>query len=346
MNQGKCKDEFLALNAEWPMDTDSYLYLVNGLGLQDELLSCLLTVPHNERLRLLGFMLGSSLLSAELLADLFIWTIDFLVSGEYNRMIESGSSNVSDELSALWTDRLKEQESRRRLFRVSLKRILSRLFVRLIRTNMRVQGRAQVDRDSDSLPMTGGPEAALGIVQRLLEDTVRLVIELGENGHEVDQDLQKDFERWDTLIPRFSDILRSRHCFPGTLKRQCTEESPSISLAERVQMRQQEDLASVKKAESNRDRALDYTLSTKPLNDHQKAFVQICSTVRRYQDLPESPSCFITRLTSDMSTFSLDQNEVFKGYIMWVESRIQNQSAGWRSCVKLKLQFFAVFEES
>ncbi|KAF9163902.1 hypothetical protein BGX20_001159 [Mortierella sp. AD010] len=211
---------------------------------------------------------------------------------------------------------------------------------------MGAQSRAQVDRDSDLLPMAGGPEAELGIVQRLLEDTVRLVIELDENGHEIGQDLQKDFERWETLIPKFSDILRSRHGSSGTLKRQRAEESPSVSLAERVQMRQQEDLASVKKVESSRARALEYTLSTKPLNDHQKAFVQICSTVRRYQDLPESPSCFITRLTSDISTFSLDQNEVFKGHIMWIESRIQNQSVGWRSCVKLKLQFFAVFEES
>ncbi|KAF9355386.1 hypothetical protein BGX26_006634 [Mortierella sp. AD094] len=194
--------------------------------------------------------------------------------------------------------------------------------------------------------MAGGPEAALEIVQRLLEGTLRLVIELGGNGHEIDQDLQKDFERWDILIPKFSDILPSRHGSYGSLKRQRVEESPSVSLAERVQMRQQEDLAFAKKVQSSCTRAQDYPLSTKPLNDHQKAFVQICSTVRRYQDLPETPSCFITRLTSDMSTFSLDQNEVLKGHIMWVESRIQSQSAGWRSCVKLKLQFFAVFEDS
>ncbi|KAF9111900.1 hypothetical protein BGX27_004282 [Mortierella sp. AM989] len=205
---------------------------------------------------------------------------------------------------------------------------------------------SQVDGNLQLPTETGkGSETAFGIVQRLLKDTVRLAIELGGNGYEIDQELRKDFERWDILIPKFSTLLPAPCGVPGALKRRRIEETIMISTEERLQMRLEEDLVFAKRAQSNHTRIKAHALSTKPLDHHQKAFVQICNTIQRHQDLP-SPSCFMTKLISNNSAFNLNEEEALKGCIAWVESTIQDRLAGWRSCVKLKIQFFAVFEDS
>ncbi|KAF8945431.1 hypothetical protein BGZ47_002626, partial [Haplosporangium gracile] len=72
----KCGDQFLELNAKWPLNTDAYLKLLTGLDLGDHLLSTLLTVTHQESIRLVGLILESPDITAELFGGLFIWTVD------------------------------------------------------------------------------------------------------------------------------------------------------------------------------------------------------------------------------------------------------------------------------
>ncbi|KAF8975885.1 hypothetical protein BGZ46_008767 [Entomortierella lignicola] len=340
----KCKDEFLTLSVAWPISTDSYLNLVKGLDLQDEFLSSLLTVSHNEKIRLLKLILNSSQLSTELLADLFIWTTNVLLSQEYCGAVEADNKSRSEELSLLWTGNLKEQRSFRQLFYGSIKIILSRLFIRLVRMNVRTQRKPQSNLDSESpSKREEGPEIALEVVKNLLESAVQMAI--GEAGEAIDQDLQNNFERWNILIPGFSELQPGWHDASHASKRRRVED-PRRTIEEILQMRQQQDLALAKKIQSNFTKHQDHTPIAKPLDDHQKAFVQICKTIQRYQVFPESPSRYITRLVSNKPTFEPDDNEAFKGHVAWVESTIQNKSHGWHSCVKLKLQFFAVFEDS
>ncbi|KAG0249851.1 hypothetical protein BG011_008869 [Mortierella polycephala] len=76
------------------------------------------------------------------------------------------------------------------------------------------------------------------------------------------------------------------------------------------------------------------------------AFISICNIIRRHPDLPGYPPSYITKLALDKSLLTLDDSEVLKQHIEWIESTIRGRSTGWHSLVQLKLQFYAVFEES
>lgn len=73
----------------------------------------------------------------------------------------------------------------------------------------------------------------------------------------------------------------------------------------------------------------------------------ICDNLRRKQDLPGYPTTPMTRLAAyKLQSHCQQQSQGLQEHVDWIESSIHNRSPGWLSCVKLKLQFFAVFGES
>ncbi|KAG0297065.1 hypothetical protein BGZ96_007766 [Linnemannia gamsii] len=104
----KCSDQFLDLNAKWPLNTDAYLKLLTGLDLGDQLLTTLLTATHQESTRLVGLILESSEVTAELFGSLFIWTVDQIDARYRKKQAPSLSQEASSnpgELICMWTDR-------------------------------------------------------------------------------------------------------------------------------------------------------------------------------------------------------------------------------------------------
>ncbi|KAF9331424.1 hypothetical protein BG006_005709 [Podila minutissima] len=78
---------------------------------------------------------------------------------------------------------------------------------------------------------------------------------------------------------------------------------------------------------------------------HQKAFIKICETIQKTQDYPGCPPRDLLIISRTPAFTSTGENAL-KDHCTWVESIINSRATGWQSCVKLKLQFYAVFEES
>ncbi|KAG0304445.1 hypothetical protein BGZ98_005507 [Dissophora globulifera] len=106
--------------------------------------------------------------------------------------------------------------------------------------------------------------------------------------------------------------------------------------------RQVEDIGYARKTQRAQHSAID--ASSDVLDGHQQAFIVICSNVRHHQDLPEWPPSRTSRLVSSPQA-GMDQIGRLKESIAWVESTLRSRTTGWRSCAKLKVQFFSVFAE-
>lgn len=200
---GKCADQFLELNAKWPLNTDAYLKLLTGLGLVDQLLATLLTVTHQETMRLVGLILESSEVTAELFRGLFIWTVDQIDAHYRKKQTPSRpqeTSNNPGEFIRMWTDRAKESECIRRLFRVSFKNILHQL---ILRQNRRQRGGishwGQGDKDQIH-PVQSG--VADEIIQGLLADVIAILVEhpIQREVYQFGQEICGDLRRWDQLF--------------------------------------------------------------------------------------------------------------------------------------------------
>ncbi|KAF9140069.1 hypothetical protein BG015_001802 [Linnemannia schmuckeri] len=267
----KCGDQFLELNVKWPLNTDEYLKLLTGLNLGDHLLSTLLTITRQESTRLVGLILESPVVTAELFGGLFIWTVD-QIDVRYRKKQCSPhpqeASNNPGEFIRMWTDRAKERESIRRLFRVSFKKILHQL---VMRQNRRQRGGISYwglgDKDRIDVVQLGFADE---IIQGLLADVIAILVEHPIQGDDSQfgQEIYEDLKRWDQLFTGGSGFKLSKLL------------SPVVRPPKRKK--------------------------------HEKQQGHITGSE----------------------------------HIEWVESTIRNRSAGWLSCAKLKLQFFAVFGES
>ncbi|KAG0375424.1 hypothetical protein BGX24_009133 [Mortierella sp. AD032] len=290
----KCVDQFLELTVKWPLDTDTYLKLLAGLDLGDQLVATLLTVTQQESTRLMRLILESSEVSTEQLSSLFIWTVDQIDIRYRKKQDMSRSQDALSnpgEIMRLWTDRAKDFESIRRLFRASFRTILRQLIVRHSR---RRRGGISYwglgDKDQVSTTQTG---IADEIIQGLLSDIITILMEHpvqgeGREGGQFVQEIYEDVRRWDQF---------------------CTASSSKLS----------ELLSSIARNPKR----------------------------RKQEDFPGYPPTPMSRLM--MYKYFDTQQERGKGlqeHIEWVESTIRHRSAGWLSCAKLKLQFFAVFGES
>ncbi|KAG0006415.1 hypothetical protein BGZ65_008282, partial [Modicella reniformis] len=278
----KCRDEFLSLNIPWNLTTDSYLTLVKALDLQDELFCILQTVSRIERMRLLRLLLDSPLLSSELLMVLFVWTTDVIITDSCKTVVNNESTERP---------------------------------VPIVDLNSSYKGGGKMDRSTRT---EQGFKRALEIIQRLVKDIVRALLEHSGDQSEFINSYRSELEQWNELIPGFSDVLPM----------------------------QQEEFRAVKRRHVESESLVEKNSAATPLDDHQRAFITICNTIQRHQDVPECPPSAILRLASNGSFYNTNLDKVLEAHITWVESTIRDRSAGWQSCVKLKLQFYAIFDES
>lgn len=202
---GKCSDEFLTLNAPWPLTTDSFLQLIAGLDLQDDLLSCLLDVSYEELLRLLKPVLSSVELSTELVVRLFLWTTEVINTGlatDMNRNIPQRTSTGQEFLN-LWLDRIQEPGRCRQLFRTSFRRILNRLLGRITRASLVCLGPWSTNQKTFDVSSSNSPaqveEEALDMIQEFFKAAVLSLVQ-DEDCSEFVQDVQSSLERWDAFV--------------------------------------------------------------------------------------------------------------------------------------------------
>ncbi|KAG0214324.1 hypothetical protein BGX33_002249 [Mortierella sp. NVP41] len=349
----RCSDQFLDLTAKWPLSTDAYLKLLTELGLGDQLLATLLTFTHQESLRLAGMILRSPEVTADLLGSLFVWTVD-QVETTYRRRAaqiqqQQEGFEASGRLIRLWVDQTKECENIRRLFRVSFRRVLSQLMVRQSRRHrggISYWGLGDKDQDDSSTH----PGVADEIIQGLLADIIAILVEHPSVEGECDfaQDIYEDLRRWDQLFTGFgtklSELLPASARSPKRKRTQ--EETTTKTYKDRLSAVLQKDAEFMAAMSKRVTTPQDTGLQQPPRNDHQEAFISICDNLRRNQDLPGYPPMHMSRLVSYKIQDTKNRGKVLQEHIEWVESTIHNRSAGWLSCAKLKIQFFAVFGET
>ncbi|OAQ24943.1 hypothetical protein K457DRAFT_141470 [Linnemannia elongata AG-77] len=348
----KCADQFLELNAKWPLNTDAYLKLLTGLGLGDQLLSTLMTVTHKESMRLIGLILESSEVTAELFRGLFIWTVDQVDAHYRKKQVQSNpqeASNNPGEFIGMWTDRAKECESIRRLFRVSFKNTLRQL---ILQQNRRQRGgisywdlgdKAQIDEVQSGV--------ADEIIQGLLADVIAILVEHPVQGEvpQFGEEIYGDLRRWDHLCAggsgsKLSELLSS---VERSAKRRKHEETKTRISNDILQAVLQRDAELLTKESQSNTASQENRSQISPYSNHQEAFMIICDNFRRQQDFPGYPPTPMSRLTTyKLQCHNQERAQVLQEHIEWVESTIRIRSTGWLSCVKLKLQFFAVFGES
>lgn len=168
-------------------------------------------------MRLVGLILESSEVTAELFGGLFIWTVDRIDACYRKKQVPSHpqeASNNPGEFVRMWTDRTKECESIRRLFRVSFKNILHQL---ISRQNRRQRGGISYwglgDKDQIDAVQSG---VADEIIQGLLADVISILVGHSVQGEvlQFEQEIYRDLRRWDQLFTggsgsKLSELLSS-----------------------------------------------------------------------------------------------------------------------------------------
>ncbi|KAF9182439.1 hypothetical protein BGZ51_004743 [Haplosporangium sp. Z 767] len=348
----KCQDEFLELNTPWTLDTESFLTLISGLDLQNELTSTLLTIQRKECLRLLKLILESTQMHAELLIDLFLWTMDLFKTANSNSVPSQTQRERCAAFVKLWLEHIAVHGHCRTLFRESFRRILNRLVLRMTRGPRGTIGVWQVGQsevnDGTQCTEEGKVFGVVGSVKEVLQIIVKSFVEDGDGQENFTHDFRQDLEHWDELVPGSGllGLLPMPQDTVAAPKRRRAEEPDILTREERWAIRHRADMNFAKKRIRAHHSYQECRQTAKTLDDHQIAFVSICNTIRRHQDLPGYPPSYITKLALDKSLLTLDESEILKQHVEWVESTIQGRSTGWRSLVQLKLQFYAVFKES
>jgi hypothetical protein len=193
--------------------------LVKTLDLEDELLCTLRTISRIEKLRLLDLILDSSQLSTDLFTDLFSWIVDIAFAECCEENIAKDESTMWPmPIVELWISRVKVQDACRQLFRSSLKRLLERLFLRLIRMNTMYAGHWGNVPD-----IKQGSKRALSVVQRLMKDTLLSLLERSEDHTAFVRKYQGYLEQMDELAPGFSDVFQVSLGKTQPLKRRLDE---------------------------------------------------------------------------------------------------------------------------
>ncbi|KAF9572867.1 hypothetical protein EC968_009351 [Mortierella alpina] len=349
IDPGKCGDEFLMLNTPWLLNTDSFLQLIVALDLEDNLLSCLLDISHKELPRLLNLVLSSVELSSELVIGLFLWTIDVIKTGFRKDMCRDAPQGITDgqELLNLWLVRIQEQGRCRHIFRTSFKRILNRLLGRITRASLALgpwstrQEISDVPSGSSSIQWMGG---ALDMLQGFLKAVVTALVQ-DEGCVGFVQDVQGDLKRWDAFVSGGASGLSQllpKHESPKRRRIEDQNRSSSNSLGKRLIMMQRSDSGLSDCAYSSSFWKKTYTHSSNTIDGRHRAFMFICNNIRQHLDKPQHPA---SALASSISRTANLKNDLSQS-LQWVESTISGRSPGWRSCVKLKLQFYDAFSET
>ncbi|KAF9903759.1 hypothetical protein EC991_003407 [Linnemannia zychae] len=349
----KCADQFLELNAKWPVDTDVYLKLLKGLDLGDQLLATLLTVNMQESTRLVGLILRSSEVTTELFGKLFIWTVDQIDTIYRERQApvhQQGVRSNPREIIRLWVNRARECESIRGLFRASFRNIIRQLIVRHRRHHQ--GGMSYWGLGNKDQVKAAQTRVADEIIQGLLADIITILVEhpnIGEGGDSpFEQNIHEDIKRWDQSFSgsssKLSELLSSK---TRTLKRRKQEDTTGITSEDMLQEVLQRDEEFAERRNKSVTATQGGVMEGVPCNGHQEAFITICENLRQKLASPGYPPTPMSRLATCRPLDSYQQQgEILRECIEWIESTIRHHSAGWLSCAKLKLQFFAVFGES
>jgi len=176
----------------------------------------MLTVTLEESKRIVGLLLESTEITSELFGGLFIWTVDRVDTYYRKRRNPSRQQEAAGEgpsaLMQLWTDRARERDNIRHLFRVSFRRILHQLVVRQNRyqrggiTYWGMGDKEQVDAVQSGV--------ADEIIRGFLANVVTILVE-----HSIEEEcnfaleIYDDLKRWDQLISgsstKLSELLSS-----------------------------------------------------------------------------------------------------------------------------------------
>ncbi|KAF9931863.1 hypothetical protein FBU30_009443 [Linnemannia zychae] len=349
----KCSDQFLELNVKWPLTTDAYLELITDFDLFDLFLATLFTVSSQECARLLDLILCSSRLAAEQLSHLFIWTMDQIHIFYNNKQDPSSSlqdtnnSHNPGDLIRIWVNRIKESEKTRGLFCVSLRKILRQVILRQSRLHNRMVGSWRLnEKDLDGLNQS---QVADEIIQGVLVEIITILTNhssLEENSSI--QEMYDDLAKWDKWMvgsgPKLSELVPLAE---RSSKRRRHEESETRESKDRLQKVLKNDAQYAAKIHKSHPIPQETPPTRPSFMDHQEAFITICNNLRLHQDIPTRPSMPMARLlTHNVQTLHQERSDILKDHIEWIESTIQRRSYGWLSYAKLKLQFFALFNDS
>lgn len=327
---GICADEFLALNVPWSLSTDSYLQLTEDLRIQDELAATLWTLPDQESQRHINTFLSSPSLSGEVLSSLFLWTLEQMSTKvwreEETQDMESTLKGCS-MLVETWESAVKKHERCRDVFWICLPQLITRLL-------------AHYSHGSPKEPAAKADEITQGFVSEVITQLQQRIgsplVESPE--HSVALQL------WFDYLKRTGSPLQDGDLSRPT-KKPRVDAITSRSHQERLQERLKQDRLHMVASSKRQQPSQQYTHTSTLYDTHQKAFIKICETIQKTQDYPGCPPRDLLIISRTPAFTSTGENAL-KDHCTWVESIINSRATGWQSCVKLKLQFYAVFEES
>lgn len=324
---GICADEFLALSVPWLLSTDSYLQLTGDLRIQDELAATLWSLPDEESQRHLDSLLSAPSISGEVLSSLFIWTVEQISTKvwreEETQDMESTLKGCS-KLVETWEGVLKRHERCRDVFWSCLPQLITRLL-------------ARHSYGSKNDPVAKADEIIEGFVSEVITQLQQgigsSVVESPEHAIALQQ--------WFKYLKRTTSSLQEDISRPT--KKLRIDSTVSRSQQERLQKRLSQDrLHLTMEGQQSSHR---YTQGPTVYDTHQRAFIKICETIQKTQDYPGCPPRDLL-IISRTPAFTSTGESALKDHCDWVESIINSRATGWQSSVKLKLQFYAVFEES
>ncbi|KAG0051005.1 hypothetical protein BGZ83_004222 [Gryganskiella cystojenkinii] len=344
----ECQDLFLSLNTRWELTTDLYLALANEMNLQDFTLPCLLTVSRQERIRLLQLLLKSPRLSAKSVEELFLWSVDEVYSESCSVISSPGKRIETDQQHPIlgsWTDLLEKQETLRSTLHQTFRNVMTRTLVRLS-TVM-----------PDSTISTGAP-GTTEVGQRTKEVAVEMIAAWVKDIFAI---LLKDIMFRTLVAHQHKQVLLGWMALPASCQNGLSEMISAILEAD-VQSKKRalgpfdevdelekllaNDALFTIESPSRSNGKSNYTHTNSALDSHARTFLDICRSIRLHQDSPGFPPTKLSRLEfAEQPSLRQDESITLKEQVAWVESIIASRSGPWRSCVKLKLQFFAVFPE-
>ncbi|GJJ70087.1 hypothetical protein EMPS_02436 [Entomortierella parvispora] len=344
----QCADQFLSLNAPWILTVEDYLDMTLELGLRDYTLPCLSTVSRLEKLRLLSLLVKSQRLSSKGLQELALWSIDeaWSASLKITEPIQR-SLKQSQQRSPLdlWIDILEEEEHVRYAFLKVFRSVMCRALVRISGTDYGGT-KSQVTGSS----VDSGRKRATEELASWMSRVVAILLEDGKTRAEMDREHSALLSSWDTMVAARSSSASGSsinlETNPRSRKRPL-ETSSSLSSLDKILT---DDSVYSKSNKSLRPRHLEKSENTYPnvgLDSHCKSFIRICDSILLHQETAEMPPKKLSRVVLEQGSAknaSLEAGRL-ESCRRWVESTIASREGPWRSCVKLKLQFYAVFEE-
>ncbi|KAF9428771.1 hypothetical protein BGZ94_001091 [Podila epigama] len=269
-------------------------------------------------------ILSAHSLSAQLAESLLLWIVDttFTDFAQEKEGMKGGDSKAfsrSLALRATWKSTLGTSSDCRYATWTCLPRVLTKIITRYSWAKCRSES---------------------GYIDTPIHEFVNHII---EDSQDKDYALKALSEHM-TAFDLWKRHMEHQRAGPKDIFTPRAESTPSCTLRERVQARLRQDASRISKRPPKSITAHSQATAD-AINSHQKAFIQISEAVQTMQEYPGCPPRDML-IISHIPAFTSSTRQDLRANCSWVESTIQSKSAGWQSCVKLKVQFYAVFEES